>query len=231
MTNNEGSVGPGWYHAEGDPQGTQRYWNGSEWQGEPQAVPSAPMTPDPTPPAPAPPSSVPPPGAVPPPGGAGPGAGVPSPPPGGFGGQPSFGAPPAAAPKKSNTWKVLLGLFLVLVLGIGGCTFAVWRFASGPIDASNDFLNAIQQEDFAGAWALSNPSCFPDGGPQQLESIFGPNPVESYDLNSTSVTNNTGEASGRVTLAGGDERSISLSLTQVSDDWLVCGFDIGPPGS
>ena len=30
---------PGWYHAEGDPPGTQRYWDGSAWQGGPQAAP------------------------------------------------------------------------------------------------------------------------------------------------------------------------------------------------
>lgn len=29
----------GWYHAEGDPPGTQRYWDGSAWQGGPQAAP------------------------------------------------------------------------------------------------------------------------------------------------------------------------------------------------
>lgn len=27
---------PGWYQAEGDPPGTQRYWDGSAWQGGPQ---------------------------------------------------------------------------------------------------------------------------------------------------------------------------------------------------
>lgn len=32
---------PGWYHAEGDPPGTQRYWDGVTWQGGPQAVPGA----------------------------------------------------------------------------------------------------------------------------------------------------------------------------------------------
>ncbi len=32
----------GWYYAQGDPPGTQRYWDGSSWQGEPQPVnPSA----------------------------------------------------------------------------------------------------------------------------------------------------------------------------------------------
>jgi hypothetical protein len=35
---------PGWYYAQGDPQGTQRYWDGHQWIGDPvvhQAAPSA----------------------------------------------------------------------------------------------------------------------------------------------------------------------------------------------
>ncbi len=32
---------PGWYYAQGDPAGTQRYWDGSSWQGGPQPVPGA----------------------------------------------------------------------------------------------------------------------------------------------------------------------------------------------
>ncbi len=31
----------GWYHAEGDPPGTTRYWDGIQWQGGPQAAPVA----------------------------------------------------------------------------------------------------------------------------------------------------------------------------------------------
>lgn len=30
---------PGWYYAEGDPPGTQRYWDGMKWEGGPQPVP------------------------------------------------------------------------------------------------------------------------------------------------------------------------------------------------
>ncbi len=37
------SVPPGWYYAEGDPSGTQRYWDGSNWLGGPQAASSAGM--------------------------------------------------------------------------------------------------------------------------------------------------------------------------------------------
>lgn len=32
---------PGWYYAEGDPPGTQRYWDGSKWEGGPQPVPGS----------------------------------------------------------------------------------------------------------------------------------------------------------------------------------------------
>lgn len=32
---------PGWYYAQGDPPGTQRYWDGVQWQGGPQAIPGA----------------------------------------------------------------------------------------------------------------------------------------------------------------------------------------------
>lgn len=31
---------PGWYYAQGDPPDTQRYWDGSQWQGGPQPVPA-----------------------------------------------------------------------------------------------------------------------------------------------------------------------------------------------
>lgn len=31
----------GWYHAQGDPPGTQRYWDGTQWQGEAEPLPDA----------------------------------------------------------------------------------------------------------------------------------------------------------------------------------------------
>lgn len=38
MTNTN-STPPGWYRASGDPDQTQRYWNGAEWVGSPQPLP------------------------------------------------------------------------------------------------------------------------------------------------------------------------------------------------
>lgn len=36
---------PGWYHGEGDPPGTKRYWDGELWVGEPQLMSSGPPRP------------------------------------------------------------------------------------------------------------------------------------------------------------------------------------------
>lgn len=36
---------PGWYHGDGDPAGTKRYWDGELWIGEPQVMPSGPPPP------------------------------------------------------------------------------------------------------------------------------------------------------------------------------------------
>ena len=34
---------PGWYYAQGDPPGTHRWWDGTQWVGGPQPVPGAPQ--------------------------------------------------------------------------------------------------------------------------------------------------------------------------------------------
>lgn len=41
MTDVPGTQPPGWYYAQGDPPGTQRYWDGAQWQGGPQPVAGA----------------------------------------------------------------------------------------------------------------------------------------------------------------------------------------------
>lgn len=38
MTDSASTQPAGWYHAHGDPPGTQRYWDGHQWVGGPQAA-------------------------------------------------------------------------------------------------------------------------------------------------------------------------------------------------
>ncbi len=42
MSDNAGGQPAGWYYAQGDPVGTQRYWDGRQWVGGPQPVGGAP---------------------------------------------------------------------------------------------------------------------------------------------------------------------------------------------
>lgn len=101
-----GGIPAGWYHAPGDAEGTQRYWDGGQWTGEPQMsqpqTPPAPSLAPPPPPGPG--------GQASPAFGQNPGApsnsGQSAPPP--YGGQsapppygqsaPGGGAPPPGAP-------------------------------------------------------------------------------------------------------------------------------------
>ena len=209
MSDNGGSAGAGWFQAEGDPPGTQRYWDGSAWVGEPHPVPQ--------------------PAAPPPPSPSAPYQQAPAYQPAGA--NPSF--PPPAEAKKSSAWKWVVGLLLVFLLLVGGCSFLVWRLASGPIDAGNEFLAELQQGDIDGALALSDPLCFGSEGQGLLEETFAGVEIESYRLTSTNVSYESGSqrgtTSGTITFAGGDERDISLFLVE-REGWLVCGYDIGPAG-
>ena len=42
MTDQPPTQPPGWYYAQGDPPSTQRYWDGSQWQGGPQQIGQSP---------------------------------------------------------------------------------------------------------------------------------------------------------------------------------------------
>lgn len=42
----QGAMPAGWYHGEGDPPGTKRYWDGSAWTGEPTVMSDTPASGD-----------------------------------------------------------------------------------------------------------------------------------------------------------------------------------------
>lgn len=115
----------GWYHAEGDPPGSVRYWDGSLWRGEPQAPVGAQPAPPVGAPSAAPPQSV---------------IGEPILPPT-FGNPPAapYGQPPMqyqqAYPESSNA----VGALLVTLLGFFFCSGLTapigWKMAHDEIVA------------------------------------------------------------------------------------------------
>ena len=122
----------------------------------------------------------------------------------------------------------------IVVIGglamIAGCAVLIWRLVSGPIDAANDFLADVAAEDYVAAAEHLDGSCFGPGEatPDAIRAFFG-DAVVSYDLTSTSNDNNSvGEAGGTITRTGFGEQSIRFTMSKPLDDWLVCGFRIGP---
>lgn len=104
---NTGGTPAGWYHAPGDPDGTQRYWDGAQWIGEPQAASpqAAPQAPQ-APLAPQAPASGQPPQFSPPPQGAG------APP-----GYQAYGAP--GAENLAEPWQRLVARLIdAIIVGI-----------------------------------------------------------------------------------------------------------------
>jgi uncharacterized RDD family membrane protein YckC len=157
---NTGGTPAGWYYAPGDPEGTQRYWDGAQWIGEPQAVPQAPAA-APAQPLPADDQTVqyrppqqqasPPPGAYQAPGvdqgaGAAPNYGAPGAPPPGFQQPaPAYGAPqgyqsyaPAGAVGTPAEWGTRFVAWIIdygIVIGIYVAGFILALIGGAIADA------------------------------------------------------------------------------------------------
>lgn len=127
--------------------------------------------------------------------------------------------------KKSrrSLWITLGVIFGVLALGIGSCTIWFVGAVKAPVDASNNFLAAIDNGNYAEAISLSDPGCSLGMSEADLAQVFGGADI-TYNLNNSSVTNSSATVSGSFSVVGQDLSSISLQLRNI-DGWRVCGFN------
>ncbi len=143
-------------------------------------------------------------------------------------GGPVYGDEPK---KKRKIWPWILGIFMVMILGIGGCSYALFRAVSGQVDAANEFLAAVDNGDFDAAASLTSDSseCFGSTAKADLVDFFSGNDIEDYNLNSSNVSSVNGRTTGEVsgTITSGDVFPIVFSMVKDGGDWLVCGLDVG----
>jgi len=112
----------------------------------------------------------------------------------------------------------------ILALAIGACS--VWLFSAltAPVDASNEFLAAVDRRDYAVAVAMTEPSCNRGLDVSDLNDFFGGQDIR-YDLNSSNIVNSSANVTGSLGIgSGSDIPGFNLSLRKVGDDWRVCGF-------
>jgi hypothetical protein len=147
--------------------------------------------------------------------------------------QPGVPAPPSQPPLGVNKpkrawWKIALVIIGLGILLIGGCTMLVVRAVSGPIDAANEFLADLADQNFEAAIEHLDPACFSGGvSADVLESQFGRGLV-SYNLTSVSNDNNSvGTASGTISRSNFGVQPIDFAMTKPGDAWLVCGVSFG----
>ena len=119
-------IEPGWYYADGDPVGTQRYWDGEMWVGQPVYEPAPAPSPVPPPVSYAAPDAYPPPAGYPAP------VGYPPPPPG-----PSF-------PAATRTVAIVLSVLKAIPLAFAAIIFFWVLAVSNAID---DELNEFDEFD------------------------------------------------------------------------------------
>lgn len=155
--------------------------------------------------------------------------GGPVPPQVGYPGQP-------IAPPKRRRWPwVLLGIFVVLLLLIGGCSWLVFRAFSPSIDAANEWMVLVDEQRWDEAYDELCASTR-QAQPQEevvaiLQSDFGPS-VDGYRLSQYQNTNGAVSVGGEVTV-GGDDRPITFAMSDADDTWRVCSYtfgalDVGP---
>jgi hypothetical protein len=144
-----------------------------------------------------------------------------------FGGAPSgaFGEPsigPTPAKKKRKWWKIILGLFLVLVLLIGGCTAVVIKAARGVVGEGNKFLSAL----YTGTDDAMKRAC-PGAKREEIALLrsalvkdgwVGTKHLNSFSTNSANGVT-TGEVSGSVQLSNGPH-AVVLAIEK-NPNWCV----------
>ena len=131
---------------------------------------------------------------------------------------------------------------LLIILGIAGglavitCIVlfvvifgAATRLTQPAADAGDAFLTAIQQADYARGYGLCSSDLQNEfGSAANLEDWFKSNGIEpvAWSYSSRSVSGDTAELIGSLTLTGGQEAAMSIFLINVGDAWRIDGFHL-----
>ncbi len=134
------------------------------------------------------------------------------------------------APKKRRKWPwILLASFLLMVVGIGGCSAYIWKSISGITDTGNEFVSALNVSG-AEAAAKGCPGSFTVEELDGLRTDLVNNGwTGGKSLLSSNVSNNNGAESAVVsgTLATTTPTPVDLILAKSGGKWCVERANLG----
>lgn len=127
---------------------------------------------------------------------------------------------------------LVVGVLLVACIGIiavaaiGG--LGITQPAANTAEA---FMNALQQGNYAAAYALCAPALQQElGSADALQTMIENAQVKptKWAFNSREVSNNQGEVKGSVTFDGNRAGVVRVTLENNGGTWQVIGFDLEP---
>jgi hypothetical protein len=143
----------------------------------------------------------------------------------------TYGSPP----KKKKTWLwVLLGIFTVFVLGIGGCIAVVFHIATSDSPEVTALHAQMKSNDLAGIFNGADPQYQKEVGQAQSDAFFS---NVHNQLGSPVSSKQTGvnlDAQGVKTLTvkthfdKGDETE-TIKFHKRGTDWKLISYDLDPP--
>lgn len=145
-----------------------------------------------------------------------------------FPGQPQTGVP---ARQKTSRARWVIAVIVIAMLLMGGCIFTLVTASEGQTQAAEDFLMALDAQDFEAVEATLDTSCFSRSELDQIPANFrGFDLLQIREVRGTGVSvgggGTTGEVTADVELVTGEVVTAELFMTK-ADDWKVCGFDFG----
>jgi hypothetical protein len=133
-------------------------------------------------------------------------------------------------PKRNSSRSGLMRLLIIIGGGLIACIVFVvvlvsfvFAVTQPVVDASNAYLQAIQDGQLEDAYAMFAPSLQDELAYDDFVAIFGDSALDSWTVNQRSIENGIGKMSGSLTV---DDESLSYELysREIDGEWRITGY-------
>ncbi len=139
------------------------------------------------------------------------------------------GAPPAARPKKGMSkgaklaiWLGVLTVVLIVVAVVLLVVFVV-NVVSGPADASNAYVKALNEGDMSTAWSYISTGTQNDEGRSGFESKVGifEGEISTWNTGSIQIDNSTARVVMDLEFKDGSDATWDMYLVKEDGEWKI----------
>jgi hypothetical protein len=136
------------------------------------------------------------------------------------------------APRRGRSPLLIIGIIvlaLILLCGVGGVAlFTGVMNATQPVaDAGEAYLTALRDGNYSRAYDLSSSALQQEAGDAEgLQAALGSKQLSGWSFTSRNISNNQGSLAGTTTYTNGETGTVEMALTQESNAWKVAGISL-----